>query len=130
MSRGGVAKSRGLYGKLTGMRKKRRPVWQLVLGLTALSATLYFVISYSPESPVTISHYEFPSLPLFFILLFFAVAFTCSYIFKNLRRAIFIAVFLEAYLLLRLNNLTHIFFLIILVCLFLIGDLLFGKKNA
>lgn len=94
----------------------------------SLLLLLYLTIAHSPSENVSITGIHLSLVFLFFPLLFFFVFSVFSFFAKSNKQGILAAIFCSLYLLLRLNNLTHPFFLVLLLAIFLTLELLF-KKN-
>lgn len=123
------------------MRHYNRPLSLLIIGIISfvgLTCLIYFV---SPINPLTISpitnnlppslekYVQISPLIIFFLLLtsfFFSIG---SYIFKSKAHGILISGVILAYLLMRLNNLTHPFFLILLLALFFVLELMVSSRK-
>ena len=123
---------------LNYMRRRKKSFWLLVFCLLSLASLAYIIFFLSPSSQLHlplealekwgITNYQLPILPLFFALLFSFLFFIFYFLF-NIRRGLFSALFVTTYLLLRFFHLTHIFFLIILISLFVTFDLLFRNRK-
>ncbi|OGH38213.1 MAG: hypothetical protein A3B44_00985 [Candidatus Levybacteria bacterium RIFCSPLOWO2_01_FULL_38_21] len=111
------------------MRRRKRPIWLLVGGFFSLAIFLYILISLSPDFSFSIFNFSFTMPPLFFLLIFTSLFFLFSFLLSNFRRGIFIGLFVSTYLLLRFLDLTHIFFLIMLLILFITLELFFNYKK-
>jgi hypothetical protein len=101
----------------------------LLLSFLFLGAFIYFVLNFSPTFQFSISNMLFPILPIFFILLFTFLFLFFGVLFANRRRGLFIGLFAVIYLLLRMNGLTHPFFLVILIILSGSLELFFVKRK-
>jgi hypothetical protein len=124
------------------MRSRKRPLLLLFISIfsfVALGCLIYFsspataimlphTISMLPETVV--SFIQIPPLILFFLLLTVFLFSAGSYIFKSKKHGILIAIFVITYLLFRLNNLTHPFFLILLLALFFTLEMLVSNRNG
>jgi hypothetical protein len=111
------------------MRKRKRNILFLFLGLISIAALIYSVLNFSPTYGFTIYNLQFTILPIFFALLFSFLFFLFSFILASKRRGLFVGAFIVIYLILRLNNLTHPFFLLILLVLFGSLELFFIKRK-
>ena len=124
---------------LNYMRRRKKSFWLLVFSLLSLASLIYIIFFLSPSSQLHlplealakwgITNYQLPILPLFFALLFIFLFSLFAYFLSNTRRGLFSALFVTTYLLLRFFHLTHIFFLIILISLFVTFDLLFRNRK-
>lgn len=115
------------YTKL--MRRKKRSVFPLIIGIFSLACFVYILLKLNPSSNLKIMNYELPTLPLFFLSFFLFLFSFSTFIFKNTRRGIFLGLFVIIYFLLRLNHLAQIFFLILLIVLFIILEIVFSSRN-
>src|SRR3989344_3844363 len=103
------------------MKRRKKPIWLLIGGLLSLVIFIYLIVFFSPNSQFSLaprSLGEVGIFPLFFILIFAFLFSLFSFLLNNFRRGIFVGLFALIYLLLRLLNLTHPFFLIMLLILF------------
>ncbi|MBI2031498.1 MAG: hypothetical protein HYT08_02675 [Candidatus Levybacteria bacterium] len=111
------------------MRRGKRPFWLLAISLLSLVFLIYLIVSLSPNYQFSTLNFQLPILPVFLLTVFLSLFFSFSYIFINFRRGFVVGLFTVTYLLLRLFDLTHIFFLIILTILFLTLELFFSYKK-
>ncbi|HZE87347.1 MAG TPA: hypothetical protein VE090_04020 [Methylomirabilota bacterium] len=108
-------------------RKTRLPF--LISALLSLVALIFLIISFPPTLQVSLLHISFSLLVIFFLLLGIFLFTTGTYLFKSKKHGILFACFIVSYLVLRLNNLTHPFFFILLCALFLTLELLFNYRR-
>ncbi|OGH15020.1 MAG: hypothetical protein A2860_01055 [Candidatus Levybacteria bacterium RIFCSPHIGHO2_01_FULL_37_33] len=111
------------------MKRRKKPIWLLVLGSLSLVFLIYTSIAFPPDFGFRISDFGFPILPFFFILTFAFLFFLFSFLLGNFRRGLFIGLFVSIYLLLRFLALTHIFFPIMLLILFITLEMFFNYKK-
>jgi len=111
------------------MWKRKRHILFLFLGLISFVALIYSVLSFAPAYGFTVYGLQLTILPVFFVLLFSFLFFLFSFIFTSKRRGFFVGAFIVIYLILRFNNLTHPFFLLILLILFGSLELFFVKRK-
>ena len=111
------------------MRRNKRNFGLLIVSVLAFFAILYIVLNYSPALKLSILNFSFPILPLFFVLTFIFLYSLFTFILKSKRRGILIGLFVISYLVLRMNGLTNVFFVILLVVLFGSLELLFVKRK-
>ena len=120
------------------MRRKRRPVWLLVVSLLSLASLIYLILNFPPSHKFTIldlkiasSAYnlQFTILPIFFLLTFAFCFSLFAFLLNNKRRGLFFGLFVLTILVLRLNHLLHPFFLILLLAFFITLELLFKRRK-
>ena len=120
------------------MRRKRRPVWLLVVSLLSLASLIYLILNFPPSHKFTIldlkiasSAYnlQFTILPIFFLLTFAFCFSLFAFLLNNKRRGLFFGLFVLTILVLRLNHLLHPFFLILLLAFFITLDLLSNSRK-
>src|SRR3989338_2846343 len=111
------------------MRRKKRPLLLFILGLLFLVGLISLIFFFDPTYQFRIYNLEFRITILFFIFLFLAVSSLFSYLFKNIRRGVFIGLFTASYLIFRLNNLNQIFFLTVLLAIFITFELIFTRQK-
>ncbi len=110
------------------MRRKRSLKF-IPLSLVSLAALIYLVIIISPSQPLILLDLQIPSILLFLFLTTVFIFSATTYLSNNKMRGFLLAFFTLAYLLLRINHLTHPFFLIILIGLFITLGLLFSRQR-
>lgn len=111
------------------MRKSRRNYLNLAVSLTCLGLLIYFILNFAPDKNFSILKLSLPTLPVFFLLFFAAIYEALAYFLNNKRQGFFISLFTTIYLILRFFKLTHPFFLILILALFVTFELLFRKRN-
>jgi len=123
------------------MRKRKRSLKFLfvsILSLFALGSVLYYLSPYSslafPQQYIKVfslgSFLQIPTVIVFFLLLALFLFSLGSYLFKSKIHGALIAMFVIIYLLFRLNNLTHPFFLVLLLALFFTLEMVTSNKNG
>lgn len=110
------------------MRKNKRDFGALIVGLAALSSLIYLMLNFSPDKNVRVLNVSLPSIPLFLALFFVAVYEVFKFLLSQ-RRGFLIAFFATLYLILRMNGLTHPFFALLILALFITFELLFKKRK-
>lgn len=115
--------------KLNCMRRKKRPLWILILTLLSFAGLFYLVISYDPAQKYLILNTQYSILLFFFVLLFLLSSSITAYVFNNLRRGILVGLFTTSYFLLRFLHLTQISFLILLIAFFIALEFFFSHKR-
>lgn len=130
------------YARLIFMKRRKKPIWLLIGGLLSLIILTYLIVFLSPNSQFSLAPQSLLDprslseggakvgiLPFFFILIFTSFFSVSSFLLKDMRRGIFIGLFASTYLLLRFIDLTHIFFLIMLLILFATLEMFFSYKK-
>lgn len=116
------------YATLKPMAKKKRPFLLLLLSIICLASLGYFIYTYHPKTifpdPIPLS---LQPIYIFFLLVFLTAALFAAYIGNTIRRGIFFGLFLCAYLLLRLNQFSEIYFALILFALYISLELFFSR---
>lgn len=108
--------------------RKRRDFPAAITSFIIFGILIFFIINFGPDKNMKILNLDIPTIPLFFIL-FFAGAYEFFKFLLNQQRGLLIAFFLTLYLILRLNNLTHPIFAILIVALFITFELLFKRRK-
>lgn len=111
------------------MRKYKRKIRFLSLGIALLIGVLYLIFNFSPTHEFLIEDYKLQIIYPAFLLLFFSLYFIFAFIFANKRRGLFISLFAVIYLVLRMNNLAHPLFFILLLILFTSLELFYYKRG-
>jgi hypothetical protein len=109
--------------------KRSHPLKFLVLGilaLFALAALIYFV---SPSQLIPVSSFQISILPLFFLLTFVFFFSGATFALGSKIHGILLGFLVITYLIFRLNDLTHPFFALLLLALFLVLELLFTYRK-
>ncbi len=110
------------------LEKKRS--WKLfVLSILSFSALVYLVIFTAPTASFDVLTIPIPVLPFFFSLLFLFLFSLCTFLFNSRMHGVLIALLAIIYLLFRQNDLTHPFFAVLLLALFLVLELMFTYKK-
>lgn len=110
------------------MRNKRSPI-SLVAGIISLGLLIFFVLSFPPDKNLNVLSFSISLIPIFFVLLLISAYELFSFALNNQRQGFLISFFATLYLILRLNKLTHPFFLILLIAIFITLELLFRKRK-
>jgi len=111
------------------MHKRKRKLWLLLLAILSLVGFIYLLLSFSPSFNLQVLSFNLPVIYLFFAALFLFLFSFFAFILASKRRGLFIGLFVVIYLLLRMNHLTHPFFLIMLLVLFGCLELFFVKRS-
>lgn len=123
------------------MRSRKRPLLLLLIGMLSFIAFICVIYFLPPKTTLSLPE-EFSTLPfslekviqlptliLFFVLLGMFLFSIGAYLFKNKAHGVLIAGLVIIYLLLRLNHLTHPFFLILLLALFFVLELFISNRD-
>jgi hypothetical protein len=108
-----------------------RPKKFLALSILSVTALALLINSFPPDFKIQIftSHLSPLTSHLLFPLLFLFLFSTTTFITKNIKHGMLLGLFVICYLGLRLVNLTHPFFFLLLAGLFLMLELLFSYKR-
>ena len=118
-----------IYAKLFLMRKIRKFLPLLFLGLSLLGILVFLIINFPPNFYMNFGILKINSFYIFLISLFVSGFGIFSFILRNFRRGFFIGLFSVVFFYLRYLNLTHIFFLIMLLIIFVCLELFFIHKK-
>ena len=110
------------------MRKRKKYLWLLFVGILSLFSLGYLIFNFSPAFQFTILKFKFSVLIPGLILLFLSIFCLFGFI-LNARRGFLLGLFAISYLLLRLNGLTSLFFAILLLLFFGGIELFFVKRK-
>lgn len=113
----------------TDSMRRRRSTFLLLVGIFSFILIAYFVLFFPPNWIFQIGPLDLSIQPLFFFFLFLFVFSQTAYFSKNLRRGVLFGAFIVSYFVLRLLNLTHIFFLALLLGFLLTLELFFQKRH-
>jgi hypothetical protein len=123
------------------MRTRRRSLSLLIIGILSFLVLIGLLYFFSPTATITISdilsnvpailntYVKIPTMALFFVLLAVFLFSIISFIFKSKIHGVLAAAFVTIYLLFRLNHLTHPFFLILLLALFVTLELFASNRK-
>lgn len=113
------------------MRRRRRRISLLLLSLAALGAILYVSLSLPPSLQLQIPIRQLVvklQITLLFFVLFFTLVFSIiGYTINSIKRGVVYGLLATLYLYLRSLDLTHPFFLILLLALFFTLERLFAR---
>lgn len=108
------------------MRKRKRSVWKLLLGILLLFTTAYIALSFSPYK--NLPHLSIPGGPtvdfalspvlVFFLFLFLAIYFIVSFVLYNKAQGFVFSLTIIGFLLLRYYDLHNLFFVTLLIAVF------------
>ena len=125
-----MSKLRVILNGVECMRRKKRPIWLLVVSLLSLASLIYLILNFPPNWKFEIGNYlKFDILYIFFTLLFTFFFPLIAFLLNNKRRGLFFGLFVLTILVLRLNYLLHPFFLILLLAFFITLELLFKRRK-
>lgn len=121
------------------MRRKKRPLWLLVLSILSLGGFIYLIFFTDPSDKISLSEFfgqtpissplNLSTLILFFTVLFIFIFSFITYLLRSIRRGILSGIFVVSYLILRLNHLDQLFFLLVLLALFVTLELVFTRQK-
>ena len=111
------------------IRRKKSSYIFLVLAIFTFGLLSSIIISVPPDFFWNILSFKLSVQYAFFFLLFSFLFFTGSSIFKSKKHGLLIGLFVCIYLWMRQNKLSHPFFLIILIAIFLVLELLLSGRN-
>jgi len=106
-------------------RRKKRPVLFLFSWIIASLILFYLIVFVSPTYQLLFTNYHLPVIYFFFLFFFIAVFSLTTLALNNIRWGALISFFLISYLLLDLLGLTHPFFAILLIIIFIILEIVF-----
>ncbi|HZQ29851.1 MAG TPA: hypothetical protein VFA93_02115 [Patescibacteria group bacterium] len=109
--------------------RKQRPVLLAALSILFLFTLFYLIIFTSPDKSLTIGNLKLSPTQLFFVSFFVFSLSLFTFIFKALAQGLLISFLIVGFLILRLNNLTHPIFVVLLIALFIALELLFRRKK-
>lgn len=114
------------------MRQQKRPLKYLFFSILSLASIASLVYLYPPDLKFEIGPpaggFKFQILYAFFLFVFIFLFSTGTYLFKSKKHGVLIGLFVPLYLIMRLNNLTHPFFFILLAGIFLTLELMVSRK--
>lgn len=111
------------------IKRGKRTTLFLLLTLVSLVALIGLVYLFPPDFKLVIGNWSLVILYVFLPLLFLCIFSLVAYVFKSKMHAGLIASFTIIYLIFRLNNLTHPFFLMMLLLLLLSLEFLVSHKR-
>jgi hypothetical protein len=111
------------------MQRRRKPLSLLVLSILSFGVLGYLILNFPPGFNFSVINFNLSILIFSFLLLFIFLYSLFGFVLNNKRRGLLIGLFVVIYFLLRLNNLTHPFFLILLLILLVMLELLFAKRK-
>ena len=110
-------------------RQRKNPLKYLLISIASFLTLIYILFFIPPSYHIQIFSFQIPILSLFFIFLFSFLFSLPTFIFKNKSHGLLLGLFAISILVFRLTGLTHPFFFILLVSLFLTLELLFTYKK-
>ncbi|MBI5044997.1 MAG: hypothetical protein HZC02_03660 [Candidatus Levybacteria bacterium] len=112
------------------MRRRKRNIFYLIVGIIFLLLLIFFLITISPYDKITFFFFSIPALWIVPLPLLIAGYSLPTYFLKSKKHGIFFALFLLCYLLFRVLHLTHPLFIILLVGILLTLELFFTSKSV
>jgi hypothetical protein len=97
------------------------------LSLGSILGLLFFL---SPTFQFSVGFTSLSIFPLFFVFLFLFLFSLVAVLSRSKKHGILLGLFVDSYLLLRLEKLTHPFFLVLLAAIFLALELLFTRRKV
>lgn len=116
------------YMRLNVKRRRRKPISSYFFFVIFFVFLLIIIFKLPPNQALTVSGFKLPIVPIFFIDLYLSIFFLFYFIFNKLQGTLF-ASFISFYLLLRYAHLTHPFFLVVTLGLFITLELFFYKRR-
>src|SRR5664279_1782580 len=110
-------------------RTRKRSHLFLFSGFISLILLLLLIYYFPPDLQLPILNSQISTLYIFLFLLFCFLFSASTYIFASKKHGLLIGLFVPLYLLFRLNNLTHPFFFLLLLALFIVLELLFSYRK-
>lgn len=110
------------------MRRRKKLVPLFILTILSWIFLGYFTATFPPEGEIRIMNYELRSMHLFFSLIFLSTFSLFSLVLNNTRHGILLAMTIVTFLTLRVLQLTHPFYLIILISTLLALEFTFRKS--
>ncbi|GIW61345.1 MAG: hypothetical protein KatS3mg089_0197 [Patescibacteria group bacterium] len=111
------------------MRRKRRTWKFLILSILSFIALLIIITTLSPYQNFSIKFASIPVVIIFYMLLALFIFSFFAFLLKSRKHGILLSIFTVIYFVFRANNLTHPFFFLLLLALFLTLELLFTSKR-
>lgn len=107
----------------------RRSWSLLVVSIFSLIIIFLLIFFVDPLQPMSVSILTIPPLVILYLLIFISLFGIISFLWKSKLHGILVASLMVIYLLFRQNNLTHPFFAVMLLALFLVIELMFTYKK-
>lgn len=111
------------------MRKRKRLLILPILSIISLACLTYLIFAFSPNTLIVFYNFKITALPIAFLLSFIFLWSLFWFVFANKIQGLLLSIFPLIYLILRLNNLTQTFFLVLLFILFAGLELFFFRKK-
>ncbi|CAN5121730.1 hypothetical protein BH11PAT1_BH11PAT1_2190 [soil metagenome] len=111
------------------MRRNKRSFSSLIIASISSSVLLFLLFFISPKNTISLGNVHISLLFPFFLLLFLSTTTIIIFLSKSRLHGVLIGLLACSYLLFRLFNLTHPFFIFILLALFLTLELLFARPK-
>jgi len=115
--------------RATSRTLKKRPFIYTLLTLFFLTLFSLFIYYIPPAYQFQISNFKFQIIYVFFALLFCLLTSAGALVFRSFKHGILIALFVCLFLIFRLNDLTHPFFVFMLAALFVTLELFFSYRK-
>jgi len=114
--------------RLAVKRRRRKPIAAYFFFVIFFIFLLLIIFKLPPNEALVVQGFKLPIVPIFFIDLYLVLFFLFYFIFNKLQGTL-IASFVCFYLLLRYAHLTHPFFLVVTLGLFITIELFFYKRR-
>jgi len=111
------------------MRKRKRLLILPILSIISLACLTYLIFAFPPNTLIIFYNFKITALPIAFLLSFIFLWTLLWFVFANKIQGLLLSIFPLIYLILRLNNLTQTFFLVLLFILFAGLELFFFRHK-
>lgn len=111
------------------MRKRKKLLILPILSIISLACLTYLIFAFPPNTLIVFYNFKITALPIAFLLSFIFIWTLFWFVFANKIQGLLLSIFPLIYLILRLNNLTQTFFLVLLFILFAGLELFFFRHK-
>lgn len=111
------------------MRRKKRTWKFLIISILSFLTLIALITSFSPYQSLSLKFASISIVNIFYIVLALFLFSLSTFILKSKKHGILISIFVVTYFIFRASNLTHPFFFLLLMALFLTLELLFTSKR-
>ena len=109
--------------------RRKKPLHYLFVSILSFLLLVTLILTTPPDTQLSFLGIEFSILTLFFLLVILFFFSLPTFLFSSKKHGILLSGFVTLYLMFRLMDLTHPFFLIVLLALFLTLELLFTSRR-